>query len=57
MIAELRAAHLHAPGDFADGLRAWLCGSDAADAEAAGALLAETILLHRLWLKAHQRRE
>ena len=39
------------PGEFADGLKAWLAGDDF-EGEAAGGLLAETILMHRKWLRA-----
>ncbi len=35
------------PDDFADGLRAWLGREESVEAEAAGMLLAETVLLHR----------
>lgn len=37
---------------FVDGLRAWMNGDDSADAEAAGIMLGETILLHRDFLRS-----
>jgi len=43
-------------GDFADGLRAWVRGDDTTEAEAAGALLAETILMWRAVLKTKVKR-
>lgn len=53
MIGELRRTQSQSPGDFFDGLRAAF-GPDADDSlegEAAGFLLAETLLMHRAWLK------
>lgn len=47
---EAQAAH---EGEFAQGLAGWLRGDEDNDAEAAGLILAETILMHRTWLRAH----
>ena len=49
MIASRRAAMRQDPEAFADGLRAWMRGEDASDpdAQAAGQIVAETLLLHR----------
>lgn len=48
---------LRSPGDFWDALAGALRGDAALEAEAAGHILAETILLHRNWLRAHIKKE
>lgn len=57
MITEARAAQLRSPGDFADGLRDWMRGDETCEAEAAGLNLAEVVLLHRAWLRAHIKKD
>ncbi len=47
MIRAQIAQQEESPDDFADGLRAWLVGEESVEAEAAGMLVAETVLLHR----------
>jgi hypothetical protein len=54
IIAELRSTLSRHPDDFAEGFRDWLIGEDTLEAEAAGSIFAETVLLHRFWLKAQQ---
>ena len=41
--------------DFAQGLSQWLRGDDAPEAEAAGILLAEVLLLQRAWVRAQMK--
>lgn len=38
--------------DLSDGLRAWQRGDDTLDAEAAGLIVAETLLWWRAWLRS-----
>ena len=54
MIARRRETQLASPGEFADGFAGWLRGGDAYEHEAAASIFAETVLLHRLWLKSKQ---
>ena len=39
---------------FCEGLGAWMRGEDSDEADAAGQVIAETVLLHRAWLLAHK---
>lgn len=57
MIGEARAVQLRSPGDFADGLSAWLRGDESPEGEAAGSIVGETLLIHRAWLKAQFKRD
>lgn len=52
MIEAAREGQLAQSGDFALALTSWLHGGDGADEEAASGIVAETILLHRMWLKS-----
>lgn len=44
------------PSAFADGLASWLAREDGLEAEVAGIVVAETILFHRAWAQAQQKR-
>jgi hypothetical protein len=43
-------------GELAEGITAWLRGDDGPDSEAASIVLAETVLLHRAWVKSQFKR-
>lgn len=47
--------HERSADDLQCGLKAWLSGSDDPEADAAGIILAETLLMHRAWLKSKMR--
>lgn len=51
MIRAQIAAYEESADPLADDLRAWLAGDDSPEAEAAGILVADTILLHRNFIK------
>jgi hypothetical protein len=42
----LRSAQRKSPELFADGIRAWIAGTETEDAEAAGLNVAEILILH-----------
>ncbi len=52
MIGRLRDEQLASTGELAAGLREWLLGGDGLEGEAAGSILAETILMWRVWLRS-----
>jgi hypothetical protein len=37
-----------------EGLAAWMRGEDSFEAEAAGRVVAEVIVLHRMWILSHR---
>jgi hypothetical protein len=51
MIRAQIASYAESADPFADDLRAWLRGEETAEAEAAGIVLADAILLHRSFLR------
>jgi len=51
MIGAQIASYDESSDPFADDLRAWFRGEETPQAEAAGVTLAETVLLHRAFLR------
>lgn len=52
MIAACQQAHMTSAGSLAEGLAEWMRGDDGPEAEAAGIIAAETLILYNRWLKS-----